>query len=72
LKIAILNTNEEILIFDYAKHGYDSMFCDTFDEENLRDRTLQKLKILLSKIFLRLGHGIGCKEEKDDYDFDEN
>ena len=66
------STNEEILIFDHAKHGYDSMFCDTFEEENLRNRTLQKLEIPLSKIFLRLGKSIDYEGEKDYYDFDEN
>jgi len=66
------STNEEIVIFDHAKHGYNSMFCDTFEEGKISNRILRKIEIPLSKVFLRLGKNIDYEEEKEDYDFDEN
>ncbi len=31
-------TRHEILLFDGCKHGYNSMFCDTFTEEQIENR----------------------------------
>lgn len=31
-------TKERILLFDYAKHGYDALFCDEYEEEVLKQR----------------------------------
>lgn len=35
-----IETNEQILLFDGCKHGYDAMFCDTFTPEQINDRPL--------------------------------
>ena len=65
-------THEEFLVFDYAKHGYDNMFCDTYDEEKLRKRPLKRLAIPISRLTLKLGYSIDYDDEKEDYNFDEN
>ena len=65
-------TNEEILIFDGTKHGYDNMFCDVYTEEQINNRELKKLDIPVSKIILELGYSIDYEDEKDGYEFDEN
>lgn len=33
-----IDSNEEILLFDGARHGYDPMFCDEFTNEQLTNR----------------------------------
>ena len=65
-------TNEEILIFDGTKHGYDNMFCDVYTEEQIQNRDLKKLDIPASVIILELGYSIDYEDEKEDYEFDEN
>jgi hypothetical protein len=35
-----IDSNEEILLFDGARHGYDPMFCDEFTNEQLTNRPL--------------------------------
>lgn len=35
-----IETNEQILLFDYCKHGYDAMFCDEYSEEQINNRPL--------------------------------
>ena len=65
-------TNEEILVFDGAKHGYDNMFCDVYTEEQINNRELKKLDIPASQLILELGYSIDYEDEKEDYEFDEN
>lgn len=65
-------TNEEILVFDGVKHGYDNMFCDVYTEEQINNRELKKLDIPASQLILELGYSIDYEDEKDYYDFDEN
>ncbi|MDR2528084.1 MAG: hypothetical protein LBD04_03565 [Synergistaceae bacterium] len=65
-------TGEKFLIFDAAKHGYDNMFCDTYDKKALEARSLEKMDIPASKLILKLGYSIDYKDEKDEYDFDES
>jgi len=36
-------TGEEILLFDGCKHGYNAMFCDTFTQEQIANRTVENL-----------------------------
>jgi len=38
-------TQERILLFDYAKHGYDALFCDEYEEE-LLERRKDELQLL--------------------------
>ena len=35
-------TNEEILIFDGYKHGYNAMMCDEYSKEQIVDREIEK------------------------------
>lgn len=70
-------SKEEFVIFDKGIHGYNSMFCDDYPEEDLRSRTpdkFQKYDIPPSKLTLFIGHGIDYddEEEKACYEFDEN
>lgn len=65
-------TGDEILLFDGAKYGYNSMFCDTFDDEIMQNRSLQKLEIKKSKIKIEFFYNIDYEEEKEDYEVDEN
>ncbi|MDE6520834.1 MAG: hypothetical protein K2K91_10345 [Ruminococcus sp.] len=67
-----VKTGEEILLFDRVFHGYDAMFCDSFTEEQIKNRPLKKLDIPPSEIRIWLGYEIDFDDEKDTYDFDEN
>lgn len=75
LKIIAKSTlsGKEILLYDGAYYGYDSMFCDEFEEEATQNRELQKYPInKLSNIRLSIGIGIDYESEKEDYEFDGN
>ncbi|EKB5971221.1 hypothetical protein OPH27_000586 [Listeria monocytogenes] len=75
LKIIAKSTlsGKEILLYDGAYYGYDSMFCDEFEEDATQNRELQKYPINnLSNICLSIGIGIDYESEKEDYEFDEN
>ncbi|EGL8220689.1 hypothetical protein IRK51_001144 [Listeria monocytogenes] len=75
LKIIAKSTlsGKEILLYDGAYYGYDSMFCDEFEEDATQNRELQKYSINnLSNIRLSIGIGIDYESEKEDYEFDEN
>lgn len=75
LKIIAKSTlsGKEILLYDGAYYGYDSMFCDEFEEGATQNRELQKYPINnLSNIRLSIGIGIDYESEKEDYEFDEN
>lgn len=65
-------SGEEFLIFDGARHGYDSMFCDAYESGVLENRPLQRYKIPASKLILEIGYGIDYESEREDYDLDEN
>ena len=64
-------TDEEILLFDGYRHGYNAMFCDEFDSEEVEKRTLVKYDIAPCKIHIDFGYSIDYKEEKEDYEVDE-
>ncbi|EAC8513571.1 hypothetical protein NAV22_000306 [Listeria monocytogenes] len=75
LKIIAKSTlsGKEILLYDGAYYGYDSMFCDEFEEDATQNRELQKYPINnLSNIRLSIGIGIDYESEKEDYEFDGN
>lgn len=36
-------TEEEILLFDGCKHGYNAMFCDSYSKEQINDRLATKI-----------------------------
>ncbi|WP_314305163.1 hypothetical protein [Capnocytophaga gingivalis] len=64
-------TGEEILLFDGYRHGYNAMFCDEFDPEEVEKRTLVKYNIAPCKIHIDFGYSIDYEEEKEDYEVDE-
>ena len=65
-------TGEEILLFDGYRHGYNAMFCDEFDPEEVEKRTLVKYDIAPCKIHIDFGYSIDYEEEKEDYEIDED
>lgn len=67
-----IKTGKEVLLFDQAKYGYNSMFCDEFDFENVKNRQLKKLDIPISKIIVDFAYNIDFDEEKEDFEFDED
>ena len=64
-------TGEEILLFDGYRHGYNAMFCDEFDPEEVKKRALVKYDIAPCKIHIDFGYSIDYEEEKEDYEVDE-
>ena len=64
-------TGEEILLFDVYRHGYNAMFCEEFDPEEVEKRTLVKYDIAPCKIHIDFGYSIDYEEEKEDYEVDE-
>ena len=64
-------TGEEILLFDGYQYGYNAMFCDEFDSEEVEKRTLVKYNIAPCKIHIDFGYSIDYEEEKEDYEVDE-
>lgn len=66
-----IETGEEILLFDGYRHGYNAMFCDEFDPEEVEKRTLVKYDIAPCKIHIDFGYSIDYEEEKEDYELDE-
>lgn len=65
-------SGEEFVIFDGGRHGYDNMFCDEHDPEELERRTLKRYEIPASKLVLELGYSIDYEDEKEDFEVDEN
>ena len=63
-------SNEEFVVFDGMKHGYDAMFCNEYVEG--ANRNLVKYEKFSGKIRIQLGYSIDYDEEKSDYDFVEN
>ena len=66
-----IETGEEILLFDGYRHGYNAMFCEEFDSEEVEKRTLVKYDIAPCKIHIDFGYSIDYEEEKEDYEVDE-
>ena len=65
-------TGEEILLFDGYRHGYNAMFCEEFDPEEVEKRTLVKYDIAPCKIHIDFGYSIDYEEEKEDYEVEED
>ena len=66
------STGKDILLFDGTSFGYDAMFCDTYTEEQIEKRPLQKLDTPPVKVSIKLGYSIDYEDEKEDYEPDEN
>lgn len=67
-----VRTGKEILLFDAAKHGYNALFCDEFEEDKIANRSLIKLEIPPSKLRIEFAYGIDYESEKEDFEPDRN
>ena len=65
-------SGEEFVVFDGGRHGYDNMFCDEHDLDELERRTLKRYEIPASKLILELGYSIDYEDEKEDFEVDES
>ncbi len=71
-----VQTNEEILLFDGCKHGYNAMFCDEYTKEQINNRPLKntfkdKDGNEIFEIVVGAYYGIDYDDEIEDY-FNEN
>ncbi|WP_218925380.1 MULTISPECIES: hypothetical protein [unclassified Gemella] len=66
-----INSGREILLYYQAKYGYNSIFCDEFNLDDIKTRSLSKLEIQNSKIEIDFIYNIDFEEEKEDFNFDE-
>lgn len=65
-------SGEEFVVFDGGRHGYDNMFCDEHDLDELERRTLRRYEIPASKLILELGYSIDYEDEKEDFQVNED
>ena len=65
-------SDEEFVVFDEGKHGYNSMVCESFDATQMSKRKLTRLDIPASKLVIELGYSIDYEDEKEYFDVDEN
>ena len=65
-------SGEEFVVFDGGRHGYDNMFCDEYDLDELERRTLKRYEIPASKLILELGYSIDYEDEKEDFQVNED
>ena len=65
-------SGEEFVIFDGGRHGYDNMFCDEHDTDELERRPLKRYEIHASKLVLELGYSIDYEDEKEIFDVDKD
>ncbi|MBO0470466.1 hypothetical protein JZO66_07900 [Enterococcus sp. DIV0242_7C1] len=75
LKIIAKNekNGRELLLFDSALYGYNTMFCDTIQEFVLDNNELKRYPVNdIYKINLSIGIGINYDEEKEDYEIDDH
>ena len=71
-----IESGTEVLLFDGCQHGYDALFCDTFTEEQMKNRPVTKYYAdkegnEIFEIEISTYHGIDYEEEFND-DVDEN
>ena len=65
-------SGEEFVVFDGGRHGYDNMFCDEHDLDELERRTLKRYEIPASKLILELGYSIDYEDKKEDFQVNED
>ena len=64
-------TGEEFLIHDGARYGYDNLFCETYDADAVRLRTLRRYPIPPAELQLSLTYSIDYEDEIEDYEIDD-
>lgn len=73
VKVVGLNplNNEEIVFFDGAYQGYDNLFCENYDKDEIANRTLVRYDIPLVKVHIYKNDGIDYEDEKEQYNIDD-
>ncbi len=72
-----IESQEQILLFDYCKHGYNAMFCDEYTKEQITNRPLTNIfkdkdGNEVFEIMLSAYYGIDYDDEMEDYLNDDN
>ncbi|MBT3150794.1 hypothetical protein HTV45_07815 [Streptomyces sp. CHD11] len=72
LVYAVTASGRRILLFDGAAHGYDAMFCDTWDEDRLRTRRADQVYVDADgedtfEVVIWAGYGIDWEDERDSF-----
>lgn len=67
-----IETEEQILLFDGCKHGYDAMLCDTFTDDQITNRPLtntfvDKFGSDTFEIIVKIYFNIDYDEELEDF-----
>jgi len=62
-------SGERFVLFDESKHGYDAIFCCSYDESELKKREVKTIASA-ERIAAVLHYAIDYESEKDDFDFD--
>lgn len=70
LVYAVTASGRRILLFDGAVHGYDAMFCDSWDEEALRTRRADQVYVDADgedtfEVVVWAGYNIDWEDERD-------
>ncbi|MER6562306.1 hypothetical protein ABT300_32125 [Streptomyces sp. NPDC001027] len=80
LLYAVTESGQQILLFDGAVHGYDAMFCESWDEDGLRTRRADQVYVDADgedtfELVVWAGYNIDWEDERqsfadaDDHDF---
>jgi len=67
-----IKSNNEIVVYDGAVHGYDNMTWQTHDEAAAAKRTLVKFAAQPAKVKIGVEYSCDYEDEKDDWNVDEN
>ncbi|MGG5506295.1 MULTISPECIES: hypothetical protein [unclassified Myroides] len=67
-----VESKERILLFDYAKHGYDAMFCEAYEEALLLSRESELQELVLQgentfEVMVYAYHNIDYNEEMEEF-----
>ena len=62
-------TQEQFVVFDGAKHGYDAMFCNEYVGNVTRELKLYDFQ--KGEIAVTFGYAIDYEDEKEEYEFNE-
>lgn len=72
LVYAVPESGQRILLFDGAAHGYDAMFCDSWDEDGLRTRRADQLYVDADgedtfELLVWAGYNIDWEDERESF-----
>ncbi|WP_416966705.1 hypothetical protein [Streptomyces sp. 4F14] len=72
LVYAVTEPGQRILLFDGAVHGYDAMFCESWDADGLRTRRADQVYVDADgedsfELVVWAGYGIDWDEERDSF-----